>query len=71
VRLRLGKIRPLDTNFAFTIQLHERDRPLEVLCDSEELARIRIRALRASERARRAALRSFTRSGSGLSNTGR
>jgi hypothetical protein len=67
VRLRFGEIRRLDTKFAFTIQFHERAKPLDVLCDTEEVARIRIRALRASERARRAALRSFTLSESGLS----
>ena len=67
--LKLGGIRRLDSNFAFTLQLHERAKPLEVVCDSEEVARIRIRALRASERAHRAALRSRPLSESRLPDT--
>ncbi len=56
--LKVGEIRRLSANFAFTVRLHERAQPLEVLCDTEQVARIRIRALRASERALRSALRS-------------
>jgi hypothetical protein len=69
VALRLGGIRRLDTNFTFTLQLHERAKPLEIVCDTEEVARIRIRALRATERSRRAELRSFTLSKARLSYT--
>jgi len=57
--VRLGELRRLQTNFAFTVQMHERAKPLEVMCDSEEVARVRIRALRAADRAHRAALRCY------------
>jgi hypothetical protein len=70
VALKVGGFRRQDTNFTFTVRFHERAKPLEVICDTEEIARIRIRALRASERARRAALRSPTLLESTVSDRG-
>lgn len=49
--LILGEIRQLQTRFAFTVQFDRQGKPLEIVCDSEEVARRRIRALREADHA--------------------
>ena len=47
--IAIGELRQLDRKFAFTVQLGDQAKPLEVICDSKAVAHRRIKALRASD----------------------
>jgi len=49
--MAIGELRRLNTKFAFTVQLNDQAKPLEVVCDDKAVAHRRIRALRASNSA--------------------
>ena len=44
-----GELRRVNRTFAFTVQLDDDAKPLEVVCDSKVVAHRRIKALRASD----------------------
>jgi hypothetical protein len=47
--IAIGELRRLNRKFAFTVQLDDEAKPLEVVCDSKVVAHRRIKALRASD----------------------
>jgi hypothetical protein len=47
--LQISEIRKLDRKFAFTVQLGELAKPLEVVCENEDVAHRRVAALRAAD----------------------
>jgi len=47
--MAIGELRRLNRKFAFTVQLDDQAKPLEVVCDSKAAAHRRIKALRASD----------------------
>ena len=47
--MAIGAVRRVDKTFAFTVQLDENAKPLEVVCDNKAVAHRRIRALKASD----------------------
>ena len=49
--LTIGEVRRLNRRFAFTIQLDDETKPLEVVCDSKDVAHRRIAALKAADSA--------------------
>ena len=55
--ITLGELRKVHADFAFMVQLDEGAKPIEVLCDSEEVALVRIQALREADCALKATLR--------------
>ena len=57
--LIVGEVRQLHTKYVFTLQLHEQAKPLEIVCDTKEVARRRVRALKEADCARAEAVRAF------------
>ena len=55
--LTIGEVRRLNRRFAFTVQLEEDGKPLEVVCDTKAVAHRRIEALKAAESAWEEAVR--------------
>jgi hypothetical protein len=50
--LTIGEVRRRNNrSFAFTVQLHDEAKPLEVVCDTKDVARRRIDALKAADTA--------------------
>jgi len=47
--IAIGELRRVNRTFAFTVQLDDQAKPLEVVCDSKAVAHRRIKALRASD----------------------
>ena len=47
--MAIGELRRLNKKFAFTVQLDDQAKPLEVVSDSKAVAHGRIKALRASD----------------------
>ena len=47
--IAIGELRRVNRTFAFTVQLDDEAKPLEVVCDSKVVAHRRIKALRASD----------------------
>jgi hypothetical protein len=47
--LQISEIRRLDRKFSFTVQLHDRAKPFEVVCENKDVAHRRIAALRAAD----------------------
>ena len=47
--MAIGELRRLNRKFAFTVQLDDQAKPLEVVSDSKAIAHRRIEALRASD----------------------
>jgi hypothetical protein len=62
--LIVGEVRRLDSQFAFTLQLHEHAKILEIVCETKDVARRRVRALKEADCARAEALQTFKDSGS-------
>ena len=47
--LQISEIRKLNRKFAFTVQLGEQTKALEVVCENKDVAHRRIAALRAAD----------------------
>ena len=55
--LTIGEVRKLDRRFAFTVRLGDESKPLEVVCETKDVAQRRIEALKAADSAWEEAIR--------------
>jgi len=55
--LTIGEVRRRNRSFAFTVQLDDEAKPLEVVCDTKAVAHRRIDALKAADTAWQEAVR--------------
>ena len=47
--MTIGEVRKRRTKFAFTVQLDDQIKPLDVVCDTKEMAHRRIEALKEAD----------------------
>jgi hypothetical protein len=57
--LIVGEVRQLHAAFVFTLQFDRQAKPLEIICETKDVARRRVRALKEADCARAEALRAF------------